>query len=230
MQDEDGDDSIDGVPKDNESDGHGACIAFAFRPCLQSMFFLLVMCAKRPPEDYEPDTDDTAQEGHQGSTPTAVKPPVQRKRSLKAKPTSKTRRRRKRSVSECEGALTGECTIEVLQDDKLHIVNRKQKLVKQPSLRFGPFEFREDMAWETFLDHIAEACEATRDGLVISSLCWRWMKPANSSPVPLCNNAGFASLKKKLTGTQPMIILIMKPPHAVASQKPVCDLLFRKHH
>ena len=123
MQDEDGDDSIDGVPKDNESDGHGACIALAFRPCLQLTFYLLVMCAKHPPEDYEPDMDDTAGEGRQGSTLTAVKPPVQQKRTLKAKPTSKTHRRRKRSVSECEGALTSECTIEVLQDNKLHIIN-----------------------------------------------------------------------------------------------------------
>src|SRR6266481_8800974 len=136
------------------------------------------------------------------------------------------RRHSKLTSSEFEEGVTGECTIEILQEDKLQIVNQKQKFVKQSSLRFGLFDFSEDMAWEEFLDKVAEACKATQEGMVISSLCWKWMKPANSSLVPLCNVAGFKSLKKKLTGHQPMIILMMRPPKAPDSEKLVCSLLF----
>ena len=184
---------------------------------------------KCPPEDNELDADDTAGDG----TPQPIKWKVRQKRASKAKRISKTgqaHQHKKPTSSESDGICTGECTIKILQEDKVHIVNRKQKLVKQASLRFRLFEFGEDTDWETFLDRVAEACEATRKGLLIPSLCWRWMKPTNSSPVPLCKISGFASLKKKLTGTQPMIVLIMKPPQALASQKPVrTSFFFGKH-
>ena len=123
----------------------------------------------------------------------------------------------------------GECTIEIVQEDKLQVVNRKQKFIKQASLRFSPFDFGEDTDWEMFLDKVAVACEASHNALIMPSLCWKWMKLANSSPVPLCNVGGFASLKEKLTGTQLMIILMMKPSQAVVSQKPVCFFLFHQH-
>ena len=191
------------------------------------MIYLLVTCVKHPPEDNELDADDMAGDG----TPQPIKRKVQQKRASKAKHISKTGQacqHRKLTSSESDGICMGKCMIEILQEDKVHTVNQKQKLVKQASLRFGLFEFGED--WETFLDRVAEACEATCEGLLIPSLCWRWMKPANSSLVPLCSIAGFASLKKKLTGTQPMVVLIMKPPQALASQKPVwTSFFFGKH-
>jgi len=113
-----------------------------------------------------------------------------------------------------------------VQEDRLQVVNHKQKFVKQASLRFGPFDFGEDTNWDVFLDKVAVACEASHNALIVPSLCWKWMKLANLSPVPLCDVGGFTSLKKKLTSTQPMIILMMKPPQAVISQKPVHFFLF----
>ena len=128
--------------------------------------------------------------------------------------------------TEGDKILTGECTIKIMQEDRLQVINQKQKMVKQSSLRFRPFDFGEDMEWEEFLEKVAVACEATCEGLVIQSLCRKWMKPANSSLVPLCSIAGFTFLKKKLTGSQPMIVLIMKLPQALASQKPVHIIYF----
>jgi len=99
---------------------------------------------------------------------------------MKAKSISKTGQacqRRKPTSSECKGMLMGKCTIEIMQDDKLHIVNQKQKLMKQASLRFGPFEFGEDMDWETFLDEVAEACEATCEGLEVDETCQLFAGP-----------------------------------------------------
>ena len=69
----------------------------------------------------------------------------------------------------------GECTIKIVQEDKLQVVNCKQKFVKQASLRFGPFDFGEDTNWDMFLDKVAVACEASRDALIVPSLCWKWM-------------------------------------------------------
>ena len=90
----------------------------------------------------------------------------------------------------------GECTIKIVQEDKLQVVNCKQKFVKQASLRFSPFDFGEDTDWDMFLDKVAVACEASHDALIVPSLCWKWMKPANSSPVPLCNIRGFTSPRR----------------------------------
>ncbi len=228
MQDEDGDES---PPQDEEKETLGVYLTLVVSEHVH-IGYLPVTCGKRPPEDYEPHTDSTVGEGHQGDKSQSVPQPNRRKRSKQAKPPPRAskmghrRRHSKLTLSEFEEGVTGECTIEILQEDKLQIVNRKQKFVKQSSLRFGPFDFSEDTAWEEFLDKVAEACEVTHEGMVISSLCWKWMKPANSSPVPLCNVAGFKSLKKKLTGHQPMIILMMRPPKAPDSEKPVCSLLF----
>ena len=136
------------------------------------MIYLLVTCVKHLPEDNELDVDDTAGDG----TPQAVKQKVQQKRASKAKCISKTgqaHQHRKLTSSESDGIRMGECMIKILQEDKVHIVNQKQKLMKQASLRFGPFEFGEDTDWETCLDRVAEACEATCEGLLITSLCWR---------------------------------------------------------
>ena len=173
--------------------------------------------------------DSAESKGHLCDQSAAAKPTDCQKHSKPTRRTSKIGPAHKRSkVTSTEGdeILTGECTIEIMQEDRLQVINRKQKMVKQSSLRFGPFDFSEDTEWEEFLEKVAAACEATREGLVIQSLCWKWMKPANSSPVPLCSIAGFTSLKKKLTGSQPMIDLIMKPPQALASQKPVCIIYF----
>ena len=191
-----------------------------------------VTCTKQPPDDDELDKDSIGSEDLQLDRHQAAKLHIQRKPSKQAKQKSKPSHQRKHSKltsSECDKGLTGECTIEILQEDKLQVVNRKQKWVKQVSLRFGPFDFDEDIDWEAFLEKITEACEATQEGLVVQSLCWKWLKPTNSSPIPLGSSAGFASFKKKLTGSQPMIILIMKPPQALGSKKPVCSLLFYKH-
>jgi len=74
--------------------------------------------------------DDTATEGHQGGTSQPVKLTVQQQGSTKLKCISKKRQacwHRKLTPSECEGILMGECTIEIMQDNKLHIINQKQK-------------------------------------------------------------------------------------------------------
>ena len=125
MQDEDGDDSLNGALKDKESNGHGASISLTLSDLVHNQH-LLVMCAKHPPVDYKPDTDDMAGEGHQGGTSQAVKLMVQQKGSMKLKCISKKGQAfwcRKLTSSECEGALTGKCTIKIMQDDKLYIIN-----------------------------------------------------------------------------------------------------------
>jgi len=71
MEDEDEDDSLNGALKDKESGIHGVSIPLS--DLIDNLISLLVMCAKCPPEDYEPDTDDMAGEGHQGGTPQAIK-------------------------------------------------------------------------------------------------------------------------------------------------------------
>ena len=192
-------------------------------------FIFTITGRKRPPEDNGTDTDSAESKGHLRDQSAAAKPTDRQKHSKPTRRTSKIGPAHKRSkVTSTEGdeILTGECTIEIMQEDRLQVINRKQKMVKQSSLRFGPFDFSEDTEWEEFLEKVAAACEATCEGLVIQSLCWKWMKPANSSLVPLCSIAGFTFLKKKLTGSQPMIVLIMKLPQALASQKPVHIIYF----
>ena len=126
----------------------------------------------------------------------------------------------------------GECTIESLQEDKVH---KLQCQLKAKAHEAGQSQVWAIQVWaghelgDTF--GVAKACEATCEGLLIPSLCWKWkwMKPTNSLLVPLGSITGFVSFKKRLTGTQPMIILIMKPPQALASQKLVDLFFFGKH-
>ncbi|KAF8511761.1 hypothetical protein JB92DRAFT_354852 [Gautieria morchelliformis] len=94
------------------------------------------------------------------------------------------------------------------------------KLVKQTPLCFGPLEFTVFTTWKDFLQAVAEACHASKEGLDVQSLCWKWIKPANCPQLPLSTLAAFASLKKKLTGTQPTIVLTMKAPQPVVSKEP----------
>ena len=79
-------------------------------------------------------------------------------------------------LSECDEGIMGECTIKIVQEDKLQVVNHKQKFVKQASLRFSPFDFGEDTDWDMFLDKVAVACEASRDALIMPSLCWKFFE------------------------------------------------------
>ena len=129
-------------------------IAFSYKIDIH----LPVPCAKKPLEDSELDCNSTSSKDQLGNKTQAVKIDVQQKQ-LKQKHTPKTGCRHKHTKptsSECDEGLTGKCTIEIVQEDKLQIVNHKQKFVKQASLQFGPFDFGEDTNWEGFLDKIAK--------------------------------------------------------------------------
>ena len=96
-----------------------------------------------------------------------------------------------------------------MQADRLQVINQKQKkMVKQSSLRFGPFDFSEDMEWEEFLEKVAAACEVTCEGLVIQSSVgevqsrtdWDpvWTRPNPAVPVQVWDfpeNTGLLGLR-----------------------------------
>ncbi|KAK6988800.1 hypothetical protein R3P38DRAFT_3094426 [Favolaschia claudopus] len=67
---------------------------------------------------------------------------------------------------------------------------------EQPS--FGPITAHTDMDYDVFLEVLAEKLSATPNFLVLSSMEWRYVKPANSVWLPLRDLDGYKSLIKNI--------------------------------
>ncbi|KAJ7643388.1 hypothetical protein DFH06DRAFT_1426368 [Mycena polygramma] len=88
-------------------------------------------------------------------------------------------------------------------------VSRKppKKVAKPEPTTHGPISANTDMTWGDLVDTFGELLETSGEFLVISSVQWRWLKPANSSWLPLRDARGHASLIKQ----------VLSPPKAVSS-------------
>ncbi|KAK7027167.1 hypothetical protein R3P38DRAFT_3354924 [Favolaschia claudopus] len=73
---------------------------------------------------------------------------------------------------------------------------KKAPKPEQPS--FGPITAHTDMDYDDFLEVLAEKLSATPNFLVLSSMEWRYVKPANSVWLPLRDLDGYKSLIKKI--------------------------------
>ncbi|KAK6993259.1 hypothetical protein R3P38DRAFT_3076671 [Favolaschia claudopus] len=73
---------------------------------------------------------------------------------------------------------------------------KKAPKPEQPS--FGPITAHTDMDYDVFLEVPAEKLSATPNFLVLSSMEWRYVKPANSVWLPLRDLDGYKSLIKKI--------------------------------
>ena len=98
---------------------------------------------------------------------------------------------------------------------KVSSPGRKSKMQKQDPLAFGPLQLNTAVPWDGFLQSIAGEVESAPANLVILSLKWRLMKPANSTWMPLRSATGYASLVKQMASARvPNIIIWMDPPKA----------------
>ncbi|KIJ30391.1 hypothetical protein M422DRAFT_253093 [Sphaerobolus stellatus SS14] len=132
------------------------------------------------------------------------------------KSTSKPRPAKKAKMvlsdSEDDRLYIAECIIDVELPSVAQNNGRKSKTVKQTPLSFGPIEMDKKTTHVAFLAKIAAAVESTPECLDVQSLRWKFTKPANSAIFPLSSEAGFISLRKKITGSQPTIRILMSKP------------------
>ncbi|KAJ7135342.1 hypothetical protein C8R46DRAFT_1235055 [Mycena filopes] len=92
----------------------------------------------------------------------------------------------------------------------------KSKAKVEP-LKFGPVAANVNISYEELMAVLAEALDTEAMFLATSSAEWRWMKPANSQFVPLCNEAGLRSLTRQILAppkgaSGAYIIVKMNPP------------------
>jgi hypothetical protein len=79
---------------------------------------------------------------------------------------------------------------------------------KQDPLAFGPLQLNTAVPWDGFLQSIVGEVESAPVNLVILSLKWRLMKPANSTWMPLRSATGYASLVKQMASARALNIII----------------------
>ncbi|KAJ7710716.1 hypothetical protein B0H17DRAFT_1190411 [Mycena rosella] len=75
---------------------------------------------------------------------------------------------------------------------------RKAKSKKVEPKPYGPLEANTKITWPAFLDMLAHLLETQAAFLVVSSFMWRWLKPTNSSFLPMASEAGFKSLIRQI--------------------------------
>lgn len=119
-----------------------------------------------------------------------------------------------------------ECIIEVEMPPIIQVVNRKEKLQKQDNKTFGPVDITNIIPWGVFLVRVAQAVQCSVEAMDVSSMHWKWTKPANSARFPISSAAGLQSLQKKLKPNSPAVKILMKPPQKVISKAPVYNLSF----
>lgn len=109
---------------------------------------------------------------------------------------------------------------------KVSGAGRKAKQQKQDPLAFGPMTLDTLLSWADFLPCLAAEVQTAADTLMLSSLEWRYQKPANSLWIPLRAEASYVAMVKQMaTARSPNIIIRMDPPRAAAIAALVC--LFR---
>ncbi|KZP29700.1 hypothetical protein FIBSPDRAFT_987102 [Athelia psychrophila] len=93
----------------------------------------------------------------------------------------------------------------------------KAKQQKQDPLAFGPMTLDTSLSWADFLPCLAAEVQTAADTLMLSSLEWRYQKPANSLWIPLRAEASYVAMVKQMaTARSPGIIIHMDPPRAAA--------------
>lgn len=100
---------------------------------------------------------------------------------------------------------------------------RKTKLQKQEPMSFGPLQLDTSVLWDSFLQSLAGEVESGPPNLAISSLEWRFMKPANSPWMPLRSATAYTSFIKRMASARtPNVIVRMDPPKAPTTAVLVC--------
>ena len=87
---------------------------------------------------------------------------------------------------------------------------RKSKAVKLDPNAYGPADFTSSIKWADFLSQLAGIVDSLQHLLTLSTLEWRWQKPANSIWVPLRDENGYASLLRKLREVKASRYLIFR--------------------
>lgn len=83
-------------------------------------------------------------------------------------------------------------------------VRGKPRKVPQPDpSTYGPITASTGDGWEGLLVRLANCLGTDKNFLLLQSMEWRWLRPANSMWLPLRDPNGFASLLKQLKTTQP---------------------------
>ncbi|KAF8959735.1 hypothetical protein BDZ97DRAFT_1761251 [Flammula alnicola] len=72
------------------------------------------------------------------------------------------------------------------------------KVAKVEPSSFGPGESNTDLDWASFLEIVADLLETKPVMLVLHSLEWKWLKPANSPWLPLRTQSAYHSLVRQL--------------------------------
>ena len=80
-------------------------------------------------------------------------------------------------------------------------------------MAFCPLQLETTLSWDALLQSMVHKIESTVPNLVVSTLEWRMMKPANSTWMPLRTAVAYGSLvKQMITSKNVNIIFRMDPP------------------
>jgi hypothetical protein len=91
--------------------------------------------------------------------------------------------------------------------------SQKNKLQKQEPMAFGLLQLETTLSWDALLQFMVCKIESTVPNLVVSTLEWRTMKPANSTWMPLRTAMAYGTLvKQMITSKNVNIIICMDPP------------------
>ncbi|KAJ7777607.1 hypothetical protein DFH07DRAFT_766359 [Mycena maculata] len=104
----------------------------------------------------------------------------------------------------------------------LHVCKGPSKPIPPKSTELGPFIFNSSIDYDDFLQIISQGCHVKSANLVLSSLRWKFDRPANSKPKGVGNKDGFKVMIKSLKDRHKDYVfsVLMAPPSAVKQELP----------